>query len=259
MITKTALITGASSGIGLELAKLFAKNGFYLILVARSEERLEKLADELRYEHHVQVATFAKDLTDLNEIQSLFQIIEEENIFIDFLVNNAGFGDYGCFVESDWHKIHQMINLNMTSLTYMTHLFLQRMKKEGRGRIMNIASTAAFQPGPLMAVYFATKSYVLNFSEALFEELKEFNITVTTYCPGATATNFSNEANMNNSKLFKNRKLPTAANVAEYGFVAMMQGKRLAIYGFMNRLMVFGTRFTPRSIVLKMSKFILKE
>jgi short-subunit dehydrogenase len=152
-----------------------------------------------------------------------------------------------------------MINLNMTSLTYMTHLFLQRMKKEGRGRIMNVASTAAFQPGPLMAVYFATKSYVLNFSEALFEELKEFNITVTTYCPGATATNFSNEANTNNSKLFKNRKLPTAANVAEYGFVAMMQGKRLAIYGFMNRLMVFGTRLTPRSIVLKMSKFILKE
>jgi short-subunit dehydrogenase len=259
MVTKTALITGASSGIGLELAKLFAKNGFYLILVARSEERLEKLADELRYEYHVQVATFAKDLTDLNEIQSLFQIIEEENIFIDFLVNNAGFGDYGCFVESDWHKINQMINLNITSLTYLTHLFLQRMKKEGRGRIMNIASTAAFQPGPLMAVYFATKSYVLNFSEALFEELKEFNITVTTYCPGATATNFSNEANTNNSKLFKNRKLPTAANVAEYGFVAMMQGKRLAIYGFMNRLMVFGTRLTPRSIVLKMSKFILKE
>jgi short-subunit dehydrogenase len=259
MVTKTALITGASSGIGLELARLFAKNGFYLILVARSEERLEKLADELRYEYHVQVATFAKDLTHLNEIQSLFQIIEEENIFVDFLVNNAGFGDYGCFVESDWHKIHQMINLNMTSLTYMTHLFLQRMKKEGRGRIMNVASTAAFQPGPLMAVYFATKSYVLNFSEALFEELKEFNITVTTYCPGATATNFSNEANTNNSKLFKNRKLPTAANVAEYGFVAMMQGKRLAIYGFMNRLMVFGTRLTPRSIVLKMSKFILKE
>ena len=259
MVTKTALITGASSGIGLELARLFAKNGFYLILVARSEERLEKLADELRYEHHVQVATFAKDLTHLNEIQSLFQIIEEENIFVDFLVNNAGFGDYGCFVESDWHKIHQMINLNMTSLTYMTHLFLQRMKKEGRGRIMNVASTAAFQPGPLMAVYFATKSYVLNFSEALFEEVKEFNITVTTYCPGATATNFSNEANTNNSKLFKNRKLPTAANVAEYGFVAMMQGKRLAIYGFMNRLMVFGTRLTPRSIVLKMSKFILKE
>ena len=220
---------------------------------------MEKLADELRYEHHVQVATFAKDLTDLNEIQSLFQIIEEENIFIDFLVNNAGFGDYGYFVESDWHKIHQMINLNMTSLTYMTHLFLQRMKKEGRGRIMNIASTAAFQPGPLMAVYFATKSYVLNFSEALFEELKEFNITVTTYCPGATATNFSNEANTNNSKLFKNRKLPTAAKVAEYGFMAMMQGKRLAIYGFMNRVMVFSTRFTPRSIVLKITKFILKE
>ena len=124
---------------------------------------------------------------------------------------------------------------------------------------MNIASTAAFQPGPLMAVYFATKSYVLNFSEALFEELKEFNITVTTYCPGATATNFSNEANTNNSKLFKNRKLPTAAKVAEYGFMAMMQGKRLAIYGFMNRVMVFSTRFTPRSIVLKITKFILKE
>ena len=259
MITKTALITGASSGIGLELSKLFAKNGFHLILVARSEERLEKLADELRYEHHVQVATFAKDLSDLNEVYSLFKIIDEENIFVDFLVNNAGFGDYGNFVDSDWHKINQMINLNMTSLTYMTHLFLQKMKKEGRGRIMNIASTAAFQPGPLMAVYFATKSYVLNFSEAIFEELNEYNISVTAYCPGATATNFSNEANTNNSRLFKNKKLPSAAKVAEYGFMAMMQGKRLAIYGFMNQVMVFATRFTPRFLVLKITKMIMKE
>jgi hypothetical protein len=146
-----------------------------------------------------------------------------------------------------------MMELNMISLSYLTHLLVQDMKCEKRGRIMNVASTAAFQPGPFMAVYYATKAFVLSFSEALYAELKPYQISVTTLCPGATETNFANAANAGESLLFKNRKLPTAASVAEYGFMAMMQGRRLAIPGIVNKLMVFGVRFTPRWLILKIA------
>ena len=249
----TVLITGASGGIGYELAVLFAKNGHDLILIARNASALLTLADELRDRYQVQVAAFARDLTHLDEVRSVYHAIKEEGVFIDFLINNAGLGDQGEFASSDWNKQHYMMELNMISLAYLTHLLVQDMKREKRGRIMNVASTAAFQPGPFMAVYYATKAFVLSFSEALYAELKPYQISVTTLCPGATETNFANAANAGESLLFKNRKLPTAASVAEYGFMAMMQGRRLAIPGMVNKLMVFGVRFTPRWLILKIA------
>ncbi|HPI54825.1 MAG TPA: SDR family oxidoreductase [Chitinophagaceae bacterium] len=249
----TVLITGASSGIGYEMAILFAKNGHDLILIARNASALLTFADELRERYHVQVAAFARDLTHLDEVKSVYTAIREEGVFIDFLVNNAGLGDQGEFASSDWNKQYYMMELNMVSLAYLTHLLVQDMKREKRGRIMNVASTAAFQPGPFMAVYYATKAFVLSFSEALSVELKPYQISVTTLCPGATQTNFANAANADEILLFKNRKLPTAASVAEYGFMAMMQGKRLAIPGFLNKLMTFSVRLSPRWVVLKIA------
>jgi uncharacterized protein len=255
-VKHTVLITGASGGIGYELAKIFAKNGHDLILIARSADKMYALSEQLRTEHGVRVAAFARDLSDLNQVYELYHAIQQEGVFVDFLINNAGFGDYGFFAESSWDKTYRMIQLNISSLTYLTHLFLQDMKKNGRGRIMNVASTAAFQPGPLMSVYYATKSYVLFFSEALYNELAKDDITVTTLCPGPTESGFQNEANLHESRLVKGKRLPSAATVAEYGFMAMMQGKRLAIPGLMNKVMVTMIRFTPRWLVLKVVRWM---
>jgi uncharacterized protein len=252
----TVLITGASGGIGYELAKIFAKNGHDLILIARSGDKLYNLSEELRQQYDIRVAAFARDLSNLHQVKDLYDTIKAEGIFVDFLINNAGFGDYGFFAESDWQKNEGMIQLNITSLTYITYLFLQDMKQNKRGRIMNVASTAAFQPGPLMSVYYATKSYVLFFSEALYNELKKEDITVTTLCPGPTESGFQQAADLSASRLVKGKKLPSAASVAEYGFMAMMQGKRLAIPGFMNKVMVGAIRFTPRSLVLKIVRWM---
>lgn len=252
----TVLISGASSGIGYELAKIFARNGHDLILVARSADKLLQFAELLRNDYQVQVAAFARDLSDLQQVRELYETITQEGVFVDFLINNAGFGDYGYFVDSDWHKTEQMIQLNITSLTLMTHLFLQNMKQQQRGRIMHVASTAAFQPGPLMAVYYATKSYVLFFSEALFNELAEHHITVTALCPGPTESGFQAAADLHESRLVKGKRLPSAASVAEYGFMAMMQGKRLAIPGAMNKLMAVMIRFSPRAWVLKVVRWM---
>jgi short-subunit dehydrogenase len=252
----TVLITGASGGIGYEFALLFAKNGHDLILVARSGDRLYTIAEELRQQYGIRVAAFARDLSDLHQVQSLYDAIQQEGIFVDFLVNNAGFGDYGFFAESSWVKSYAMIQLNISSLTMLTYLFVQDMKKQGRGRILNVASTASFQPGPMMAIYYATKSYVLHLSEALYNELAVHHISVTTLCPGPTETGFQQEANLGNSRLVKGKKLPTAATVAEYGFMAMMQGKRLAIPGLVNKMMVFFIRFIPRGWVLKIVRWM---
>ncbi len=259
MIKHTVLITGASGGIGYELAKIFAKNGHDLILVARNAEKLLVFAEELRTEYKVQVAAFARDLTLLDQINELYQVIQQEGIFIDFLINNAGMGDFGPFIESDWRKTQYMMQLNMTSLTYLTHLFLQDMKKNGRGRIMNVASLAAFQPGPNMAVYFATKAYVLHFSEALHYELKKFDITVTSLCPGPTQSNFSEAASATSSNLFKSKNIPSAASVAEYGFMAMMQGKRLAIPGIKNKVFAFLARISPRTLVIQIAAMMNRQ
>lgn len=248
---QTALITGASSGIGLELAKLFAQNKQNLILVARSTDKLTQLANELKSKHGIDVHVLSKDLSNYNAAKEIFDFTKQQNITITHLVNNAGFGDFGFFIESNWAKQEQMINLNITALTYLTRLFLPEMKNNKFGKVLNVASTAAFQPGPTMSVYYATKAYVLHFSEAIANELEGTGITVTALCPGATESGFQTLAAMEESKLVKGKKLPTSEEVAKYGYAAMNKGKKVAIHGIMNYIMANSIRFTPRSLVLK--------
>lgn len=247
---KTALITGASSGIGLEFAREFASNKNNVVLVARSADKLQQLASELIQQHGVSVKIIAADLSKMDEVQKVYNTCKAENIAIDYLVNNAGFGDFGFFIESDWKKTEQMIDLNIKSLTLMNRLFAPDMAARKSGRILNVASTAAFQPGPTMAVYYATKSYVLFLSEAMSNELKESGVTVTCLCPGATESGFQAAAAMGESALVKGKKLPTAKEVAAFGYKAMMKGKLTVIHGFMNYLMANSIRFTPRAWVL---------
>jgi uncharacterized protein len=247
----TALITGASNGIGLELAKLMAADGHNLVLVARSEGKLQELAAQLRQQYKVLVHVLAKDLADYHIAQVIFDWCKGQGIQVDYLVNNAGFGDFGFFAESDWAKQEQMINLNITTLTYLTRLFLPGMVQRQNGKVLNVASTASFQPGPTMSVYYATKAYVLHFSEAIANELEGSGVTVTALCPGATESGFQQAAAMEDSKLVKGKKLPTSAEVAAYGYRAMQKGTVVAIHGFMNKLLAFSIRFSPRWMVRK--------
>lgn len=252
----TALITGASNGIGLELAKIHASKGGDLVLVARNKSKLDELKKELESEYKVSVYTIGKDLSAINSAQEVYDETTKQNIQIDYLINNAGFGDFGMFVETEWNKELQMINLNITTLTQFTKLYLQDMVKKRSGKIMNIASTAAFQSGPTMAVYFATKAYVLSFSEAVNNEVSDKGVTVTTLCPGATESGFQAAAEMEESNLVKGKKLPTSKEVAEYGYAAMMKGKTVAIHGLMNWIMANSVRFIPRAIVVKVTRKI---
>ncbi len=252
----TALITGASNGIGLELARIHASKGDNLVLVARNKAKLDELKAELENQFKVSVYTIGKDLSATNSALEVYQETTKQKIKIDYLINNAGFGDFGMFVETDWNKELQMINLNITTLTQFTKLYLQDMVKRRSGRIMNVASTAAFQSGPTMAVYYASKAYVLSFSEAIDNEASDKGVTVTALCPGATESGFQAAAAMEESNLVKGRKLPTSKEVAEYGYKAMMKGKTVAIHGFMNWIMANSVRFTPRAIVVKITRKI---
>jgi short-subunit dehydrogenase len=253
----TALITGASNGIGLELAKIHASKGGDLVLVARNKSKLDELKIELENQFKITVYTIGKDLSETNAAQDIYNETNKQNIQIDYLINNAGFGDFGMFAESDWNKELKMINLNITSLTNFTKLYLQDMVKRRSGKIMNVASTAAFQSGPTMAVYCATKAFVLSFSEAVSNEVSNKGITITSLCPGATETGFQAAGGMEESELFKGKKLPAAKEVAEYGYAAMMKGKVVAIHGIMNYIMSNSIRFIPRAMVLKVSRKIL--
>jgi short-subunit dehydrogenase len=255
-MTHAALITGASSGIGLELARVFAGNKINLVLVARNEGKLKALASELQNQNGVTVHYLVKDMSDYNTAKEIYDWCKHQNIQIDYLVNNAGFGDFGMFAESNWEKQLHMINLNITALTYLTHLFLPGMINRKQGKVLNLASCAAFQPGPTMAVYYATKAYVLHFSEAIANEVADKGVTVTALCPGATESGFQAAANMEESKLVKGRKLPTSKEVATYGYEAMMKGKAVAIHGTMNYLMANSIRFAPRSWVVKIARMI---
>lgn len=252
----TALITGASNGIGLELAKIHASKGGNLVLVARNKSKLDELKTTLESEYKISVFTIGKDLSTPNAAQEVYEEIKQQKIQIDYLINNAGFGDFGMFVETDWNKESQMINLNITTLTQFTKLYLKDMVSLGKGKIMNVASTAAFQSGPTMAVYYATKSYVLSFSEAVNNEVQDKGVTVTTFCPGATESGFQEAAAMEESNLVKGKKLPTAKEVAEYGYGSMIKGKTVAIHGFMNWIMANSVRFIPRAIVVKVTRKI---
>lgn len=250
---KYSLITGASSGIGYELASIMAKNGHSLILVARSNDKLSTLKTEIEKNYKVQVEVICVDLSLPNSAQKLFQTVQEKKLKVDCLINNAGVGDYGPFINADLTRLQSMIQLNITTLTNLTKLFLPQMIENKFGQIMNVASTASFQPGPLMAVYYATKAYVLSFSEALHEELRTTGVTITALCPGPTESGFQEAAQINNKiALLNQMKIPTSKEVAEYGYQAMMRGQVVAVQGFANKIASTSVRFFPRSIVRKL-------
>ncbi len=252
----TALITGASNGIGLELAKIHAAKGGDLVLVARKKNILDEIKATLENQYNVKVYTKGIDLSAKNAAQDVYEELTGKQIQVDYLINNAGFGNFGLFTDTEWSKEEQMINLNITTLTAFTKLYLRDMVKRRSGKIMNVASTAAFQSGPTMAVYYATKAYVLSFSEAVNNEVSDKGVTITALCPGATESGFQAAAAMEESRLVKGRKLPSSKEVAEYGYAAMMKGKTVAIHGLMNWILANAVRFTPRAIVVKITRKI---
>ncbi|MBI4022687.1 SDR family oxidoreductase [Candidatus Berkelbacteria bacterium] len=247
----TALVTGASSGIGLELARILAAEGHDLVLVARRREQLEEIARDLETQYAIHVRVISADLADQRAVESVVQQLKAAKVEIDILINNAGFGDYGPFAQSDRAKQLGMIDVNVRALTELTHHLLPGMVARKRGRILNVASTAAFQPGPLMAVYYATKAYVLSFSEAIAEEVRGTGVTVTTLCPGPTQSEFQSSSRMEESRLVADRKLPTAAEVAQFGYRALLAGRPIAIHGWLNTLIPFAIRFLPRAWVVR--------
>lgn len=250
-MSKTALITGASGGIGYELLRHFAKDGYNLVITARNKEKLEEIKNEYEAKYNIKVKVIAKDLCDPAAPQDIFDEINSENIVIDALVNNAGFGGYGFYHQRPWEKDRDMIQVNITALAQLTKLFVKGMVDRKHGRILNLASIAAFQPGPLMSVYYATKAFVLSFSEALAEELRETGVTVTALCPGPVRTNFANAADFNHSRFFEGSYVAKADTVAEYGYKALMNGRRVAIHGIGNKLLVFIENFIPESMIVK--------
>jgi len=252
-MNKTALITGASNGIGYELASIHAEHGDDLVVVARTKCKLDVLKKALEKRFGIAVVIIDKDLSVPGAAEEVFKEVSSRNITVDYLINNAGFGDVALFAESDWSKQQRMINLNILALTHLSRLFLPGMISRKSGRILNVASTASFQPGPTMAVYFATKSYVLSFSEAINNEVRENGVTVTALCPGSTESGF-HAAAAGEGRHIKERNLPSAREVAEFGYKSMMKGKAVAIPGIMNSIMATSVRFIPRSIVVKAAR-----
>jgi uncharacterized protein len=254
----TVLITGASGGIGYELAKLFARDHHNLVLVARSGDKLAQVGAELQT-HGVTVKTVALDLAAPPAPKFLFDQLRREGVAVDILINNAGYGVFGEFAEMPEEEILGQIDLNIRALTEITRLFLPSMIKRGSGRIMNVASTAGFQPGPLLAVYYATKAYVISFSEAIANEVHASGVTVTCFCPGATHTGFANRAGIGNSRLFKQVGAMSAEKVALDGYRAVMEGRGLVISGVHNWVVAQSTRFAPRKMVTAVSRWIAEK
>jgi len=255
---RTALITGASVGIGRELAKLFAQNNHNLVLVARNAARLQEVAGDLERQFEVTAKAFPLDLTSSAAPQLLFDQLRRENIAIDVLVNNAGYGKLGAFTQIPYAESAGQIELNITALTHLTKLFLAPMLERKAGRILNVASTAGFQPGPLMAVYYATKAYVISFSEALANELQGTGVSVTCLCPGLTDTEFQTRAGTERTTLFRRTRPMDAATVARDGYRALMKGKPLVISGIRNRLLMESLRVSPRRVVTAVSRKFLE-
>jgi hypothetical protein len=254
---KTALITGASSGIGKALANQFAQDGYQLVLAARGVAKMQSLADELQRQFKVSVTVIGADLETHDGAARLHADIKARGIVLSALVNNAGYGAFGEFKDSALVSAVAMMQLNMNTVVVLTKLFLPDLLAT-RGKILNTASTAAFQPGPYMAVYYATKSFVLSFSEAIACELEDTGVTVTALCPGPTASGFQDKAELGNSALIKGKKLPTSEEVAALGYRAMQRGQRVYIPGFVNWAMAQSMRFTPRNLATKVVKILTK-
>lgn len=254
---ETVLITGASAGIGYELARCFARGGDRLILVSRSESRLNQVAEELRKEYQADVHVYPADLSKPGEAAALFHRLMDAGLQVDVLVNNAGYGLNGPFVENDYIEESGMVQVNVTALMELCHLFGAQMVSRGRGKILNVASTAAFQPGPLMSNYYATKAYVLSFSEGLAEELRPRGVTVSVLCPGATRTDFFDRAGMHGVRLADGMvPVMKADRVARAGYRGLRKGRVIIIPGIVNKFTAQSVRFTPRWLVRKLAGYL---
>ncbi|HXQ28227.1 MAG TPA: SDR family oxidoreductase [Gemmatimonadales bacterium] len=254
MSTGTALITGASSGIGAEFAKLYAAAGYDLVLVARRLARLEEIGADLTRRHGVRCEAVELDLSDREAPRTLAARLP--NASVDVLVNNAGFGRVGAFADSDPAAVERMIAVNISALTALTRLFVPAMVSRGRGGVLNVASTAGFVPGPLMAVYYATKAYVISFTEALAEELRGSGVRVTVLCPGPTTTEFQTVSGMQSARLFRMPGIMDAASVARAGYLGLARGRRMVVPGPLNKLTAFAPRVSPRGLVPRVVRLL---
>lgn len=253
---KTALITGASGGIGREFAKIYAREGYDLVLVARTEGKLFRLKNKLEDTYGVTAHVFACDLSKKDAAYEVFNFTLENKIDIDVLVNNAGFGDFGHFSDVDWEKQYSLVQVNIVALMQLTRCYLPLMIKRGKGKILNMSSVAAFCAGPDMSLYYASKAFVRSFSEAVAQEVKGTGVTVTAICPGPTSTGFEKAAGMKNSKMFTFFRPASAADVAEAGYRAAEKGKVLLYYGLPTKLMNIGARILPRSVTRRFAAVI---
>jgi uncharacterized protein len=252
-INKTTLITGASSGIGYEMSKVFARNNYNLVLVARRTEPMEDLKNEFP---NIDIKIIQKDLSVDGSCQEVFDSVND--LQIDVLVNNAGFGDTGEFQTLSLDKQTNMIDLNVRALTELTHLFSSKMVKSKAGKILNVASVVAFMPGPKMATYFATKAFVLSFSQALSQEWGKYGVQVMALCPGVTTSGFQVSSGQTHMEMIKAKDVPTSAEVAQYAYDSLMAGKSIAVHKFINKLYAFLPRILPRKLYLIIMENALK-
>lgn len=257
MSARWTLITGASEGLGREFARIAAAEGRDLILVARQADKLNALAEELRERHKIAAEVMPTDLSDAAAVEALWRKAALRRR-IDVLVNNAGLGYNGPFAGEDFAREMSSIAVNVTALTILMKRAVAHMRAQGGGRILNVSSTAGFMPGPNMAVYHATKAYVLSLSEAVAEELRGSDVSVTALCPGATATNFQADAKMENVFLVRAMPMPDAASVARAGWKAMKRGRRIRVTGLANKLFAFGPRLVPRALSARMAALFLR-
>lgn len=252
MKDETALITGASEGIGYELTKIFAENGYDVVMVARSEDKMREIADELEGGFGVSAQVIKKDLSVPGSSEEVY---DEAPDRVDVLVNNAGIGTCGFFHENEVGREVETARLNVETPTHLTRLFLEDMVERDEGRILNVSSMAAFQPGPTMAVYYATKAYLLSFSEAISNELKDTGVSVTALCPGPTETAFIQKAGEQNSRINEGEKM-SQRTVAEAGYEGLMKEKNVVVPGFKNRMLVRLTKIAPKSLVIRVARYL---
>jgi len=258
-MNKTVLITGASEGIGLEFAKIFVKEKYDLVIIARNETKLNELANEIKSKHNVNVKVIAKDLSKQNASEEIFNELKNENIVTDILVNNAGFGVFDNYWNVDLQDEKNMLQVNIIALAELTILIAKDMANRCGGKILNVASTAAFQPGPTMPGYYASKAFVLRYSQAINFEMRKKGVQVSTLCPGPTITKFQTRAKMNETNMFKRRIAMSAEEVASIGYEGLMKGRSVIITGGLNWLAAMASRIAPSKISMRVVNWLLTK
>ena len=258
-MAKTALITGATSGFGREFCKLFAQDGHDLIIVSRDRNALESVKDEVEKNHSVTVHPIAVDLGQPEGAEEVHLAVKAKGIEVDFLVNNAGIGEHGFFHETDWKKEFHMMQLNVVSLVYLTKLFLPKMIEKKEGRILNLASIVSLMPNPKMAVYAATKAFVLSFSESMANELKDTGVTITALLPGGSDTDFFDRAHAEDTRMYENTSLDDPYEVAKDGYEAMMSGSRRKVSGTQNKIQAAMSKVVPHQLLAAGMRYFMEE